>query len=215
MIAWWVLCVPGALCLGVVTTIGIAYGMAVSDSELDFGGYGDGDLYMLRETNRWWDAVTVISGDESNLDAVARVRSVKSWEDDSIAEVVRSGNAGGIWPREVIMVGWPSRCLWGARGGIDGGNVESLVDAPEWVTTRRYVHNPLPTSVWWPGMLVDVGVFGGGWLLLFVGVGAFPVVRGWRRGRKGLCVTCGYDLNAVTGHGCPECGAGVRAQGRT
>ncbi len=193
-----------AVALGVMTTLAVSYVGAVMNSALDFGGYGDGDLYMLRQTNRWWDTVSVISGDESGAEAVARVRAVRNWDEDIIAAVVRAGNARGIWPRDVVLIGWPARCLWGTRGGIEGGTIEGLTEAPEWLQNMRYVRQPLPTRVWWPGMAVDVSLFGGAWLLVLAGPGAW---RRWMWWRRGGCRGCGYDVRGVAV--CPECGLAV------
>jgi hypothetical protein len=60
-------------------------------------------------------------------------------------------------------------------------------------------------------------------LWVFLPVGAWPVVRwgvrrgqAWRRGRRGWCLGCGYDLRGAAGGRCPECGAApVTMRGRT
>lgn len=204
---WWMVRALSSLALGVATTLVVAYGGAVMDSTLDFGGYGDGQLYMLRETNRWWDVVTVMNGDDGEgrgSASVALVRGVKSWEDDSIAAVVRAGSAGGGWPQDVVMIGWPSRCLWGVKGGVEQRQCEGLIEVPEWLETIRFVHNPLPVRPWWPGMAADIALFGGGWMAVLAGPGA---ATRWLRRRRGGCVACGYDVKGVAV--CPECGAAV------
>jgi len=183
-------------------TLGVAYGGAVWDSTLDFGGYGDGDLNTLKEGNRWWDVVICI-GDVSAEDAVARVQRVKSWDGDTLAAVVRAGATSGLWPREVSLIGWPARCVWGAKGGPEDAERIGLMEPPEWVQDVRYVRQPLPTRVWWPGMLADVGFFGGAAALLLAGPGA---ATRWRRRRRGACLGCGYDVRGVTDGVCPECG---------
>jgi hypothetical protein len=200
---WWALRATAAIVLGITTTLVASYGGAVIDSQLDFGGYGNGDLYMLRQTNAWWDVVTYIGSERADV-AVARVRGVKDWTEESIAAVVRADGASGAWPRDVVLIGWPSRCLWGAKGNESGSEVEGLVEIPEWLENIRYVHNPLPVRVWWTGMVTNVALFGGVWMAVLAGPGA--VSRGLRR-RRGGCVACGYDVRGVVV--CPECGTAV------
>lgn len=47
-------------------------------------------------------------------------------------------------------------------------------------------------------------------VVLFAAYPTIAFIRGplrrWRRGRKGLCVKCGYDLTGNTSGVCPECG---------
>lgn len=37
-------------------------------------------------------------------------------------------------------------------------------------------------------------------------------VRRWRRRRRGLCTSCGYDLYGNTSEKCPECGTGIESK---
>ena len=52
-------------------------------------------------------------------------------------------------------------------------------------------------------------------LLLFAAYPATAFIRGpmrrWRRRRRGLCLTCAYDLTGNESGTCPECGATVPA----
>ncbi|MFT3686852.1 MAG: hypothetical protein QM783_18350 [Phycisphaerales bacterium] len=200
---WWGWRVTTSAGVGAVVTVAVAYGGAVNDSELDFGGYGDGSVYSLRQSNRWWDVVTCVS-DGSSEEILASVRAVRSWEGDSIAALVRSGATSGAWPRDVIQIGWPARCFWGVGAQSGFGVSDGVAPAPEWLESWRYVKFPLPTRVRWAGLMADTAVFGGPLLVVLCVPG---VVRRMRRGRKGLCVACGYDLRGAGGV-CPECGAG-------
>jgi len=77
------------------------------------------------------------------------------------------------------------------------------------------------------GVLTDEGVdrstaiiYGLAAPLVFATV-AFALLAGWRRARRienGWCIRCGYDMNAASALGCPECGwrhapVGSRAAG--
>jgi hypothetical protein len=53
--------------------------------------------------------------------------------------------------------------------------------------------------------------------LVFVTLAAVPTIafirgplRQWRRRRRGLCVSCGYNLTGNLSGSCPECGASTR-----
>jgi hypothetical protein len=105
---------------------------------------------------------------------------------------------------------WPAlRCEWDGRSTTTGGG-------RDWSGGRPYADWSSPTpSIWdaravpldpvWPGLLADVGLFGGLWML---------ALGGWRAARRvtrhtlGRCAACGYSLKGSGGPdaGCPECG---------
>ncbi len=85
--------------------------------------------------------------------------------------------------------------------------------------TYQFQPNGTPTSVTTTGpfgitsaplAVAYVLVFGGGWLVLSVaGFVIYDAIVGRecrRCARTPACFTCGYDLSAVVGDTCPECG---------
>ena len=63
----------------------------------------------------------------------------------------------------------------------------------------------LPYRPHWIGFLLNTGLYGVGFWLLFSGLGA---VHRRVRIRIGKCPKCGYDLRGDHAAGCPECGWG-------
>jgi hypothetical protein len=61
----------------------------------------------------------------------------------------------------------------------------------------------LPCLPLWPGFSLNTVFYGGIVFLLWSAPG---FVRRRSRGRRGLCVVCGYDLRGSAEKGCPECG---------
>lgn len=210
---WWIgWRIGAAAAVGVAVTLAVAFTGAVLDSALDFGGMAEHERY-LRETNRWWDAVHAM-GSKPEYETVAAVRKIGNRDWDADLAAASSGGVSAVYVPaiaagdaeacDVYLTGWPARCLWGAETQSHEDRV-GLMDAPEWVDKYSYVRQPLPTRVWWPGMVTDVAVFGGPVLVLLCGP---RMVRGWVRRRRGACVGCGYDLRGVRGI-CPECGAAL------
>jgi hypothetical protein len=62
----------------------------------------------------------------------------------------------------------------------------------------------------WTGLLLNMVCFGGGYWLLELGAKGLmqmrDLIRRGRRRRRGLCVSCGYDLRGSMNGACPECG---------
>jgi len=57
-----------------------------------------------------------------------------------------------------------------------------------------------------PGLAVNVAFWTGAWMMLIA-----PLIhlRGIRRGRRGLCPDCKYDLRGCASDRCPECGRSI------
>ena len=89
--------------------------------------------------------------------------------------------------------------------------------ALEHEVSMLYRHTPegkLPyvPPIWTRRVLVQLPM----WFptVLFAAYPIFAFIRGplrrWRRRRKGLCITCGYDLTGNVSGVCPECGAEIK-----
>ncbi len=121
---------------------------------------------------------------------------------------------GRVSRSDYYVVGWPVRCLYMRDDRI--ATMSSSIRAGWWggypITSSarsrsrgyRYV---LPYAPIWSGLAFNTGVWSGAWCLPLFGL---PVLRRWRRGRRGLCVSCGYDLRGASGERCPECGVVIR-----
>lgn len=71
-------------------------------------------------------------------------------------------------------------------------------------TTSSRVNRVVPVNPYWPGLLADIGLWS---LLVPITALTFSLLRHVQRRRRGLCVSCGYDLAGVTNAICPECGS--------
>lgn len=119
-----------------------------------------------------------------------------------------------------LEVGWPLKCfvamhaIYTDSAKVTGGKTLRGFDrdapsTPDWLRPAGGVtgwgHTIYPTSVRWPYFLVNMLAWGAGaWCIL--STPAF--LLGWRRRRRlkrGLCPTCAYCLEGVSGP-CPECG---------
>lgn len=111
----------------------------------------------------------------------------------------------------IIECGWPCAALaWWTQYEEDW-STRKLVQSERraWTLTSASPKNiPLrfPLHVRWEGLIVNTVVWAVlAWSPLAVGL----AVRRWLRGRRGGCLTCGYDLRGLpTNAPCPECGTG-------
>lgn len=87
------------------------------------------------------------------------------------------------WGTNILTGAWPP-------GGMPGGPAAGPVLA-------------FPLTPLWRGLIADVVVWAGVWVLLVAGSRA--LVRARRR-RRGACEQCGYSLQSLESERCPECG---------
>ena len=110
--------------------------------------------------------------------------------------------------------GWPALTMWSeyewpaygqtvvVKGGLPLSSRHSV--------SNRYFAPPLPRALplrpIWPGFAVNTLLYTVIlWLLI---CGPFELRRLLRR-KRGLCITCGYDLGGAEHEACPECGVEV------
>ena len=107
-------------------------------------------------------------------------------------------------------VGWPVLALWyqiavdpttralEVTRGIPLQRSGRTGVIPTLHTIRAIPYLPI-----WPGLVINSFFWGTAAFLLLT---ASRAVRRARRHRRGLCITCAYDLKGDIGPGCPECG---------
>ncbi len=119
--------------------------------------------------------------------------------------------------RSVLLAGWPWLGLRSEHGLPANWNRPPR--AKDWtllswsagiVVPERWagVHKCLPLMPLFPGLALDTALYAVAWyLLLFTPLPLYRTGRRRFRVSRGMCASCGYDLNASTNRPCPECGA--------
>jgi hypothetical protein len=110
--------------------------------------------------------------------------------------------------------GWPWRGLASRSfptpvtlrtGGVLQGDL-GVIDcgaAPSWMRQKKRLQ--LPIMPLWPGLIGNLIVWSGFWLVI---LGLLGLARGVWRQRNGRCPKCSYSLTEGREPGCPECGLG-------
>jgi len=177
------------LLLGAVTTVGVAWWLCDPDRGWGFSYNGQSP-----EKGRWYRV---------RDDVRCGVRWVTDWR---------------LEPEEVrteTEAGWPWRAVESvAIDRLD--QPPSLKYSASWregirLTTHgasRPRGPALPVLPLFPGFALDTALYAAAWYLLIFT--PLPLIRAGRRRfrvSRGMCGSCGYDLNASTNRPCPECGA--------
>lgn len=124
--------------------------------------------------------------------------------------------------------GWPLRSYYvattpGPEVSVIEGALFDRSLTPEWIASNemRFKPNSALTGLV-PGGLMPVGAAANTsmyaaamWTVCCTPLLVFRAFRRRSRCKRGLCTACGYDLSAVVGIVCPECGTGIRHAGRT
>jgi len=220
--------------LGVVTTIGVSWVLAVWPPSLTattnhLFAYGCGVWSVSRSsgvgvTSETWRALAVLFPETSEAgreQAVewCRGRGFASWDQEPppirgvMARAARRPLTSETSARVQWLSGWPWRAMcysWRPKNEVRAQEVEQalpieLVDSATGQASKVY----LPVWPLWWGFVGDVMVFGAVWWMVLVGPGA---LRAWKRKRRGLCPACGYDVRGAVG--CAECGWGRESEKR-
>lgn len=209
-----------ALILGVITTVGVAWGLAMFQVWGDpIGGQEEmapGDSERLRvEVHQVWQTGVVMRN------VVAGTEPEEGG--GTLMLPWTSGIRVGLKPEEVDI-------SWGLarRALVDGLPVFGGEEARGWPCVAMYsmsmrLTDPpsrrggirvrkdpqglddrfLPLIPIWKGFAIDTGLYAAGWGLVLIVPG---VIRGAIRKARGRCPRCGYDLKREFEAGCSECG---------
>ena len=217
--------------LGAVTTVGVAWGLAVSKSWADAKSiYVEANDHQVATTvalnGKWRRAAHCTRGfGWSTANVVDYSFSVEML---SAVYPEAVGVAGTLRepPREhdlsddsreysCYAFGWPKRSLRGIvrhpcwRDGRAFGFEDEYIIVLDTDTTsvdRTSYRRParfLPYDPIFPGFITNTLFYSGVWFGVFFSVGF--VKRAVRR-KRGRCVKCSYDLRGEFEKGCPECG---------
>jgi hypothetical protein len=95
---------------------------------------------------------------------------------------------------------------WEPKSTVDLGQRSwgmARIPALQFEGGLAWVSRPLPIAPLWFGQIVNAAFYGG---LLWLAIHGPGHLRRWKRRRRGLCLTCGYDLRSAMHKRCPECG---------
>lgn len=206
------------LAMGAVTTVGLAWTLALTMPNLE------GDASWVTATGaartRW--AVAALRSPGS-LDIGGVAKRKLDWSPD-IDEIqvpgwsraahppTRSEVEDGTWFYEHAR-GWPILALYWRDTYSHASQPPNWRTEWGWEIPGRFAKSrTVPLAVIWPGFLMDALFYGALWFGLIVGLGA---TKRALRTRRGLCPMCAYDLRGGTLEagrlchriqGCPECG---------
>lgn len=217
-----------SIILGVMTTVGVAWGLAMLQTWGDpIGGQEvmapqGSDLKTVDVQQVWQSGVVmrnVMAGSEPDegggnlmLPWTAGIRvGLKREEVDMSWGLARRALVKGeqVFGGEEAR-GWPCVALYSMS--------MRLTDPPSRRGGVRVRKDPqglddrfLPLVPIWRGFAIDSTLYGSAWMVVLTVPG---VLRGAIRKRRGRCPQCGYDLKRDFDAGCSECGwrkAEVRA----
>lgn len=122
--------------------------------------------------------------------------------------------------------GWPLRSYYvattpGPEVSVIEGALFDRSLTPEWVASNEMRFKPnsaltglVPGGLMPVGAAVNTSVYAAAmWTVCSAPLLVFRAFRTRSRSKRGLCTVCGYDLSAVAGIVCPECGDGIRRAG--
>lgn len=213
--------IPSILLLltaGFVTTFAVVYaGAILYPPHLTAWKYDDRGVYSRSLTPSRSVYIYIDSEEQSqhpdvstsSADKLLRhgrsLRYTPSWRD----EYNHSWWSSRTW--HLYEGGWPWRATWGwacthpvnnkykvTRGGALTLRSLYAPRTPIQGTTTDVPYLPL-----WPGLILNTLFYAGIWWALLA---ILRFIRRTLRTRRGLCPSCGYDMQGLSNTPCPECG---------
>lgn len=165
--------------------LGIAWRVGVvAVSALVFAGAAVSEARYIFWNNTGWDA-----GKGTLVQGFSLSRG-RAW----FTRYRHTSLIGGMWESGGLMTV--------ANDAADGAGLPQAKGRLDWRCVRK------ERGVWGTGWTLDLPL----WPLAGIGgVVSLLAARGLRRGRRGVCAACGYDLAGLSGGVCPECGVSVAA----
>jgi len=185
---WWIIRISLLLILGVVTTLGVAWGLAFGDWPTE---QVDSES-APREFWAWWRAHVptdwaIHPGGFATF--ASHACEVRLGTEYSEGESASRGTLGNNATQ--FLVGWPCRSMSGGML-VDRSTREVQLKAAMYVEGFWFVPNArLPLRPIFPGFLINTLFYAAMWFGIFFGV---ATLRRLVRKKRGRCVKCGYDL---------------------
>ncbi len=206
------------LLLGAVTTVGVAWSVALLPTRSPIDGEMGADV-----SQAGWP-VSVPAGWQAPTDRFHSESWASDWQWVSQVDGPRGDVAVATHSVTVLRFGWPLRALQ-SQDGVDGKPAAAESRSGAWSLTswrrgwelagavRPWEAQRVPLLPLFPGFALDTALYAAAWyLLLFTPLPLYRAGRRRFRVSRGMCASCGYDLNASTNRPCPECGAGAGAK---
>jgi hypothetical protein len=210
-IAWICTRIVLTLALSVVAAVGIAWGFAAWEQRKE-------GVYRDPHRSGIWARESLVNHTDNPVASLVHlfVRAPMARHDYSkLGTSLTEFDAGTFSPSESRgwTFGWPVRCLRFSEEGPSPYLRSKFepVRTSTWINGWRLEPAAgttviLPIRPLWPGMAVQLAIWGSilGWLLLGRRLWMNVV-----RKKRGQCGACGYDLRSLgPGVACPECGPG-------
>jgi len=223
------------LILGVVTTVGVAWGLAVCREWRTARDH-------FEENDEQYIAMYILqSGERDDASRAAHCAWGRGWSTAFVAhyplpadEIASYYDHAGValtfdappphhdlsWhdaDYSSYVFGWPRPALGAAvlwpENDLGSFREEFMVVAesdplPRWQVGQNVPDFPtrfLPLRPIFPGFIINTLFYAAMWFGIFFGVAA---LRRFVRKKRGRCVKCSYDLRGQFDKGCPECGWG-------
>jgi hypothetical protein len=209
--------------MGAITSIMVAWGIAVADPDLTsqgepkawattdpkvwIAGWGHSGLGV---NTRGYEQCFSTSGNGSkdflDCNGFGPIKTADKSTEPPPSEASFLAQSNEMYIRSC---GMPFRCVESIRwSAAHGCNVKTVHESGAW-HLGRMTDEPLPFHPIWQGLLANAAIYS---VPLYAAIGFVVHTRRSRRQARGLCVACAYPRAGLTPAApCPECGSTPRS----